>query len=122
MQHHAADQLHVEMPHVEEAAAGFADYGEGFDQEVVERRALREFFFKFNGFGGEIDVRELAHRGLEFIDGCHGGQHPFDLALGFGAKNFRQDGINNHEEVSLRGEFRNYYFTLSEMTGAVPWS
>jgi hypothetical protein len=44
VQHHAADQLHVEMAHVEDAAAGFADYGEGFDQQVVERGALGEFF------------------------------------------------------------------------------
>ena len=42
VQHHAADQLHVEMAHVEHAAAGFADHGEGFDQEVVEGGALRE--------------------------------------------------------------------------------
>ena len=40
VQDHAADQLHVEVAHVEDAAAGFADDGEGFDQEVVEGRAL----------------------------------------------------------------------------------
>ena len=37
MQDDAADQLHVEVAHVEEAAAGFANYGEGFDQQIVER-------------------------------------------------------------------------------------
>ena len=31
VQHHAADQLDVEMAHVEHAAAGFADHGKGFD-------------------------------------------------------------------------------------------
>ena len=36
----AADQLHIEMAHVENAAAGFAADGEGFKQQVVERRAL----------------------------------------------------------------------------------
>ena len=40
VQHHAADQLHVEMAHVEDPAAGFAHDREGFDQEVVERGAL----------------------------------------------------------------------------------
>ena len=29
MQHHAADELHVEVPHVEHAASGFPDDGEG---------------------------------------------------------------------------------------------
>ncbi len=36
----AADQLHVEMTHIEDAAAGFAGDGEGFDQQVVKRGAL----------------------------------------------------------------------------------
>ena len=40
MQHHAADQLHVEVPHVEHAAAGFADDGKGLGQQVVERLAV----------------------------------------------------------------------------------
>ncbi len=58
VQDHAADQLHVEMAHVEDAAAGFADHGEGFDQEVVERGALGDSFFEFNGFGGQVDIGE----------------------------------------------------------------
>ena len=36
VQHHAADQLHVEMPHVEHAAAGLADDGKGLDQNFVQ--------------------------------------------------------------------------------------
>ena len=44
VQHHAADQLDVEVPHVEDAAAGFAHHGEGFDQQIVERGALGQFF------------------------------------------------------------------------------
>ena len=60
VQHHAADQLDVEMAHVEDAASGFADHREGFDQKVVERGALGDSLFEFNGFGGQIDIRELA--------------------------------------------------------------
>ena len=37
VQHHAADQLHVEVAHVEHAAPGFADHGEGFHQKLVQR-------------------------------------------------------------------------------------
>ncbi len=40
VQHHAADQLHVEVPHVEHAASGLAHDGEGFDEQIVERLAV----------------------------------------------------------------------------------
>ena len=42
VEHGAADELHVEVPHVEHAAAGLADDREGLGQQVVERLALRE--------------------------------------------------------------------------------
>ena len=37
VQHHAADELHVEVPHVEHAPAGLAHDREGLGQQVVER-------------------------------------------------------------------------------------
>ncbi len=117
VQHHAADQLHVEMAHVEEAAAGLADHREGFDEEVVERGALRDALFEFDGLGGEVDVRQLADRGLEIVDGRHRGLHAFDLALGLGAKDFRQDGIDNHERSRYGGKSVSSYFTLSQGPG-----
>ena len=39
VQHHAADELHVEVPHVEDAPAGFAHDRERFGQQRVERFA-----------------------------------------------------------------------------------
>jgi hypothetical protein len=36
VQHHAADELDVVVPHVEHALAAFAAHGEGLDQHVVE--------------------------------------------------------------------------------------
>ena len=65
VQHHAADQLNVEMAHVEDAAAGFADHREGFDQKVVERCALGDSLFEFNSFSGQVDVGELAKLRLQ---------------------------------------------------------
>ena len=41
VQHHAADELHVEVPHVQHALAGLADDGEGFGQQIVERTCRR---------------------------------------------------------------------------------
>src|SRR5439155_11164803 len=101
VQHHAADQLDVEVAHVENPAASFAHYGEGFDQQVVERRALRNFFFELNGLGRQIDVGKFAELRLKLVNGRHGGQHRLDFTLVLGAKDFGQKGIN-HEKVSLQ--------------------
>ena len=40
VQHHAADQLHVEVAHLQRAPRGLADDGEGLGQEIVERLAV----------------------------------------------------------------------------------
>ncbi len=42
VQRHAADQLHVEVAHLQRALAGLADHGEDLGQQVVERAALLE--------------------------------------------------------------------------------
>ena len=42
VEHHAADQLHVEVAHAEHALAGLAHHGEGRDEQVVELLALGE--------------------------------------------------------------------------------
>ena len=110
MQHHAADQLHVEMAHVEDAAAGFADHRKGFHQQVVQRRTLGQPLFEFDGLGCQVDIGKRAHGGLEIVYGRHGGQHGLDLAFGFSAKYFCQNGVNNHVKVSLRREIPNFYF------------
>jgi hypothetical protein len=40
VQHQAADQLHVEMPHVEHAAPGLAHHGEGFGENLEQHFVL----------------------------------------------------------------------------------
>ena len=85
------------MAHVEDAPAGLADDGEGFEQEVVEGGALSDLLLELDGFGGEIGVREGAHGRFEIADGRDHRLHALDLALGFGAEDFRQDFVDNHE-------------------------
>ncbi len=101
MQNDAADQLHVEVAHVKEAAAGFAHGGEGFDEQVVEGGALGQFFLEFDSFGGEIDIGELLEGGGQLVDGVDEGLNGLDFAFVFGAKDLGQDDIN-HREVSLQ--------------------
>ena len=62
VQHHAADQLHVEMPQAERAARGLADDGERLGQQVVERLAGGELLAELDGLRGEVGVRERLQR------------------------------------------------------------
>ncbi len=97
----AADQLHVEMAHVQEAAAGFADHGESFNQQVVEGRALGQLFLELDGLGGEVDIGELLDGWFQVVDGGDEGLNGLDFARVFGAKNLGQDCVNRRE-VSLQ--------------------
>ncbi len=56
VQDHAADELHVEVPHVEHAAPGFADDREGFGQDGVERFAATDPLAELGGLGAELIV------------------------------------------------------------------
>ena len=47
MEHDAADQLHIEVPHVEDAAAGFANGRRTPQPDVVERGALASCSLEF---------------------------------------------------------------------------
>ena len=105
------------MAHVEEAAAGFADDGEGLDQEVVEGGALGDLFLEFDGLGGEVDIGQLADGRLELVDGRHDGPHAFDLALGLGAEDFRQDGIDNHEWSRYGGSPQFLFYSVRDDGG-----
>ena len=64
VQHHAADQLNVEMALTEHPLGRLAHRGEGRDQDIVERRARRELLTKHDGAGGEVLVAQLDHLGL----------------------------------------------------------
>ena len=54
----AADELDVEVPHVEHAAAGLADDREGLGQEVVQGLALGDALPELRGLGRELRRRE----------------------------------------------------------------
>ncbi len=63
VQHHAADQLHVEVALAEHALGRLAHRGEGRHQQIVERGAGRELRAERVGAGGERLVRELPQLG-----------------------------------------------------------
>jgi hypothetical protein len=68
VQHRAADQLDVEVPHFQHPPAGFPDHGEGFGQQVVDGRPLRQPLAEFRGSALELLVGQTAQGGLERVD------------------------------------------------------
>ena len=81
MQHHAADQLHIEMALAEHTTSCFAHGGERWNQNLIERLALRKLVAEFLGLGAQLIIRELLHLGFERIDGGHRRAIGFQPAL-----------------------------------------
>ena len=65
VQRETADELHVEVAHLERAARGFADDRKGFGGEVGERRAVGQPLAEFGGLGAEGFVAQRLQGGLE---------------------------------------------------------
>ncbi len=68
MQDNAADQLDVEVPHVEHAAAGLADDSKDLVQDVVGGGAFGETLAELDGLRPELFVSEGLNGGFERID------------------------------------------------------
>ncbi len=114
VQHHAADQLHVEVAHVEHPAPGFADHGEGFHQKLVKDlvdqlgaiifelleaigigvrlvgqtgQAFLNALAEFVRLGAQLVVRELLHLRLKRTDGLDPRHQALQFALVLGPEN-----------------------------------
>ncbi len=113
VQHHAADQLHVEVAHLHGAPAGLAHHGEGLGQNLIERfvLGLLDLFgvgdafeargdarAEFGRFGPQLLVGELLRLRLKRIDGAHDRQQALDDALVCGAKDLGKCCIEKHAE------------------------
>ncbi len=102
MQHHAADQLHVEVAHLQHAPAAFAANRKCFRQNLVENFFQRRSFFvgvfdsihalvnalaELVGLGPKLLIRELLRLGFERVDALHQRHQALHFALIAGAKN-----------------------------------
>ncbi len=100
MQHHAADELNIEMTLAQHAPRGFAHRRKGGDENIVERLALGERGAEFIGPGAQLRIGQPAHFGFEFIDGRD--LRPIGLqppVIG-GSKDFLGDGDEHSENLS----------------------
>ena len=68
MQHHAADELHVEVALTERALRGLANGRESRHENGIERGAVRDLFLEFLGASAQFVVAELLDFGLERVD------------------------------------------------------
>ena len=95
VQHDAADQLDVEVPHVQRAAAGLAHDGEGLGQQVVERLAVGQrargtptVLARSCSSESCLDLR------LFRVDFGDEGLDPLQLALVLRADDFREECVD----------------------------
>ena len=95
VEHHAADELHVEVAHPDGPARGLAADGKRLGQELVDRLAVGDALPELVRLRSEPGVVERLHRGLECVDRVHGRHHPLDVALVLGAENRSQQGVDH---------------------------
>ena len=69
VEHHAANQLHVEVTHTQRANRRFAADRKGFGQQRVEGFASGDPFAELDRATGQCLVRQLLHIGFERING-----------------------------------------------------
>ena len=71
MQDHAAEELHIEVPHPQHPPPRLAADGEGFDQQIVDGFARSQPFAKLLGLFPQLGVGHLLAFGLPRRDGVH---------------------------------------------------
>ena len=101
VQHHAADELHIEMAHLEDALAGLPADGEGFRQELVEGFPFRHALLKSRGHGLEILIAQGDDVLLQGIDHLDLGPVALKLPLVLGAEYFFEELIHHGRIQSL---------------------
>ena len=90
VQHHAADHLHVEVPHLQGSLAGLAHGGEGFRQQLLQRFAFPEPGAQALGSGANLRIGQRLVLRLKPVDGGHGLAHALELARIAAAENFAE--------------------------------
>ena len=91
VQDHAADELHVEMAHVEHALGRLAHDGKGFRQQIVQCLALGKTLLELRSLGTQCLVRQRGNLGLEHVDALYRLVVTLDLPVVTAAENASQD-------------------------------
>ena len=102
MQHHAADQLHVEMPLAERALGRLAHGGEGRNQNVVEGLAVGELLAELVGARLQRLVGQRGDLGLKRVDGVDARLIALDPPVVGGAEKLAGERADHAKFLSLR--------------------
>ena len=102
MQHHAADQLHVEMALLERPLGRLADRGESRNQEVVEGLAVGKLGAELGGARLQRFIRQRRDLRLQRIDGVDPGLIALDPAVIGGAEKLAGERADHAKFLSLR--------------------
>ena len=100
MQRNAADQLHVEVPHLHHALGAFPHYGKGLGQQRIEMLAACNAGLELVCFGAKRLVAQRFVGGLEFIDACHRLAVLLEQAVIAAAENFGEE-VGGHADMDL---------------------
>jgi hypothetical protein len=95
VEHHAADQLHVEVAHLEHAAARLAAHRERLGQQLVERLAGRDPLTELVRLAAQLVVRQLFDLRFERIDRRDGLLVLLDEPLVAAAENFLENRLSS---------------------------
>ena len=101
IEHHAADQLHVERPHAKHAARCLAHGGESRNQKIVERGAIGEIGAELLGARRKLGVGQRLHLVFHRIDGLDPRSRSLDAAIVGRAENLAGDDAKTDHPVVL---------------------
>jgi hypothetical protein len=95
VQHHAADELDVEMAHAHRAPRCLPSHRERFGEQVVEGDPGLGAVPELVRLGPKRSVVESLHGRLERVHGLHHGEQPLDVALVLGAEDLLQERVEH---------------------------
>ena len=106
VEHDAADELHVEVPHAEGALGRLPAGGEGGAEDVVEGRPLIELLLERGRPSAELGVAELRDLLLERVDLVDEGPQALQLAVVLRSDDFLDDCAQHGSDRSPRDDVR----------------
>ena len=95
MEHHPADELDVEVTHVERAPAGLAHHRERFGEHGFERFTLADPGAQRVGPRANLLVGQCGHRRLERVDALDGLPHPAQLPVVASADDLVEESLDH---------------------------
>jgi hypothetical protein len=95
VQHHAANELHIEGPEAQRALGCLAHRSEGGSQEIIQGLSGGKFRFEFLGQALEIGIAQFFIFGLQRIDGGNTLAIGCNLSAVVGAEDLLDDAVES---------------------------